>query len=231
MKSKAFVIYVIIIILINVNLYSKNGLFEYKLNGNVKTWTKIIKDQIIKYFFDKNGFIINKDFFTKSNNLICTNKYFYEKETLQIIRYDEYNNIINKYIKYYQNENLVEEKCFGKNNLLISQNKYFYDENNNQIKNEEYDSNGDLTTIIENKFDKNCLIEILFFRSPHQQLLKTEIFYDENGFISKEKIYDRNNKLVTERNFINIFDNHNNLTRKIDSKNKKIIEENIYEYW
>lgn len=162
---------------------------------------KILKKEI--NFFDEENISEEAEYFYNQNDKIEKIKISYadesfsikeysynnEKNELQIIQFDEENEVESKeYLKFNSENLLIEKQVFDYDNILIEQIENKYDNNKNIIYSKEFYKYDDIKT--ESKYEynfSNKLTSFTKYNSKNQIIEQIKFTYNTNDKIIEQK--------------------------------------------
>lgn len=201
------------------------------------------------YTYDKNGNLIEADYYTSNGTL--TEKAYYANNRLT--EADLYTNGSLSEKDYYTNNNLTEADLFT-NGSLSGKNLYTYDKNGKLTEEDSYNSSGTISQKVF--YNNNTITEIdgyisgaiaqkVYYNSSGSEvdsyrngIISQKYYYDTNykmtqvdfltnGLISERVHYNSNNS-VTERDYFNTNGSSNGKSLYTFNTNGKLTEEDYY---
>lgn len=203
-----------------------------------------IQDYYTKTYYNKNGYISERDFFDESGNLILKETYSYNEKN-QLIKneavYDNQEMIIIKDVEYFdngykeiisENDIIVKEIVFQintKQQIISEKETDFINNGLETEKTNEYQGEklikssvkfGKEGYIIQYKYDKNNPIEEVIFDLKNNLIQKKRRKFDDQNNIIEENLFDNAGKLKTNNRILYEFDDKGNWLKRTQFANK-----------
>ena len=202
--------------------------FLFDENNNVTKETNFVDEvlsDISDYVFDKEGNLLSHKFIIENEVIEETSREVTEETTIEVMfqNGEEAQKTITEYkdgestTTVYEFGNLAEKKitsetkkssksiAFGPDDSIIYYENYFYDENDQIIKHEILNPDGEINSSENYKYDKENLTEISF--SSYEETNCQRYFRDENNNLIKFEIRGDNDRLIHHAS--SVFDSEN----------------------
>lgn len=175
---------------------------EIQISDNNNKFTEINKSPYSKAVVKFNGNVLSREIFDQNNQLSGKTLYSYDNSGM-IEKRELYFGDIKAFDEIYEIESnkLIKMKYFTSDGTLISYSNFEYDSYNNLIKENKYNSNGEIDYVYEYKYEEGRLSEEKIIM-PNGKKTIINYFYGSNNLLTEKITKDSDGKVISSLKYV-----------------------------
>lgn len=175
---------------------------EIQISDNNNTFTEINKSPYSKTVVKFDGNVLSREIFNQNNQLSGKTLYSYNNSGM-IEKRELYFGDIKAFDEIYEIESnkLIKMKYFTSDGTLISYSDFEYDSYNNLIKENKFNSNGEIDYIYKYKYEEGRLSEEKIIM-PNGKKTIINYFYGSNNLITEKITKDSEGKVLSSLKYV-----------------------------